>query len=154
MQYNNLPWNMFQVGRVLTIISQMFIIVLRLLGHMRCFFSAIPVATRKKRSVLILRSCSLGLVMRKICATAENLLNLFSASFHMWPTLGPLTLPPLQNNAGRRWEVCVFLFSFFLSFLGPFRVTLCCCGCNYLGGVPEHCKLFSFLFTRLCVYFL
>lgn len=119
MQYNDLPWNMFQVGGVLTIVSQAFVIVLRSLGEKKevflgshgLFISAIPqVATRKTRPVLIIRPCSLGLVVRKICATAGSLLNLFSViSFHMWPTLDPLTLPPLQNNAGRRWEVCVFL---------------------------------------------
>lgn len=119
MQYNDLPWNMFQVGGVLTIVSQAFVIVLRSLGEKKevflgshgLFISAIPqVATRKNQPFLIIRPCSLGLVVRKICATAGSLLNLFSViSFHMWPTLDPLTLPPLQNNAGRRWEVCVFL---------------------------------------------
>lgn len=35
---------------------------------------------------------------------------------------------------------------------GPGRVALCCCGCNYLGGVPEHCCFLSCL--RDFVYFL
>lgn len=104
-------------------------------------FSAIlQVATRKNRPVLIIRPCSLGLVVRKKCATSGSLLNPFSViSFHMWPTLDFAASPKQRRTAMR--SVC---FSFVVrlvsaEILRPGRVALCCCGCDYLGGVPEHC---------------